>query len=180
MAGSKQRSPAGMRTRKAPARRGAGATPPDTVAAAQVAIPAGPPTVRKRKPLTSAELEAAHRAEATSLLIRAGYRVYRPEADVQGEDLVIRTPSGLLRSVQLKGRPTVEWARYGGRDIWMLFPDPVGAVPGRDWFLISHDEFFAWVEKRHGHSPKWKRLWNYPKLGREVADFLKLHRHPHW
>jgi hypothetical protein len=40
-----------------------------------------PPTV------TSNELEAANRAEATALLIRAGYRVYRPEADGYGEDL---------------------------------------------------------------------------------------------
>src|SRR5216684_1055687 len=44
--------------------------------------------------LTSNELEAANRAEATALLIRAGYRVYRPEADGYGEDLVVRTPSG--------------------------------------------------------------------------------------
>ena len=44
--------------------------------------------------LTSNEIEAANRAEATALLIRAGYRVYRPEADCYGEDLVVRTPSG--------------------------------------------------------------------------------------
>lgn len=31
--------------------------------------------------LTSNEIEAANRAEAIALLIRAGYRVYRPEAD---------------------------------------------------------------------------------------------------
>src|SRR5258707_15509303 len=43
--------------------------------------------------LTSNELEAANRAEATALLIRAWYRVYRPEADGYGEDLVVRTPS---------------------------------------------------------------------------------------
>jgi hemolysin activation/secretion protein len=49
------------------------------------------------------EIEAANRAEVTAVLIRAGYRVYRPEADVSGEDLVIRIPEGELRSVQMKG-----------------------------------------------------------------------------
>lgn len=58
------------------------------------------------RPLKSNEVEAANRAEATALLIRAGFRVYRPEADVSGEDLVIRTQDGELRTVQMKGRPT--------------------------------------------------------------------------
>jgi hypothetical protein len=55
--------------------------------------------------LTSNELEAANRAEATALLIRAGYRVYRPEADGYGEDLVVRTPSGELLPLPLRSRP---------------------------------------------------------------------------
>jgi hypothetical protein len=153
---------------------------PEASAAPPAVAPDGAAAALKRKPLTSAEGEAAHRAEATSLLIRAGYRVYRPEADVQGEDLVIRTPDGQLRSIQLKGRPTVEWARYGGMGIWMLFPDPIGVVPGRDWFLIAHDVFYAWVERRHGKAAKWGRAWHYPKLGKEVAAFLESYRHPHW
>jgi phosphoglycolate phosphatase-like HAD superfamily hydrolase len=49
--------------------------------------------------LTSNELEAANRAEATALLIRCGYRVYRPEADAYGEDLVVRDPGGHLMAV---------------------------------------------------------------------------------
>jgi hypothetical protein len=63
--------------------------------------------------LSPNEQEAANRAEVTALLIRSGYRVYRPEADVHGEDLVLRAPpsddlrQGDLRAVQLKGRPTV-------------------------------------------------------------------------
>jgi phosphoglycolate phosphatase-like HAD superfamily hydrolase len=61
--------------------------------------------------LQSNELEAANRAEATALLIRCGYRVYRPEADVEGEDLVVRTPDGDLLAVQLKSRITVDDAR---------------------------------------------------------------------
>lgn len=89
--------------------------------------PTAAPSPRR---LTSAEIEAANRAEATALLIRAGYRVYRPEADVSGEDLIIRTPTGMLRPVQLKGRPSVEWARYGGQGLWMLFPDPDGPLTG--------------------------------------------------
>jgi hypothetical protein len=78
--------------------------------------------------LKSNEIEAANRAEAAAILIRAGYRVYRPETDVHGEDLVIRSPEGVLRSVQMKGRPAVEWKRYGGKTIWMLFPDPQGST----------------------------------------------------
>ena len=101
-------------------------------------------------PLSPNEIEAANRAEATAILIRAGYRVYRPEADVHGEDLVIRAPDGELRSVQMKGRPVVEWRRYSARDIWMLFPDPLGSQPGRPWFFIKHDELPAWVKNRHG------------------------------
>jgi hypothetical protein len=70
--------------------------------------------------LTSNEVEAANRSEATALLIRAGYRVYRPEADCYGEDLVVRTPSGDLFPAQLKSRPTADQNRYGGGPIWML------------------------------------------------------------
>src|SRR5881396_3754081 len=71
---------------------------------------------------TGNEIEAANRAEATALLIRVGYRVYRPEADCYGEDLVLRTPSGKLRAVQLKSRMTVDRHKYGGTSLWMLFP----------------------------------------------------------
>lgn len=41
-----------------------------------------------------AATEAANRAEVTALLIRYGYRVYRPEADIEGEVLVLRLPLG--------------------------------------------------------------------------------------
>lgn len=123
--------------------------------------------------LTSREIEAANRAEATALLIRAGFRVYRPEADVHGEDLVVREPGGKLSAVQLKGRPTVEWERYGGRQILMLFPDPDPPGAHRDWFLVGHDEFFKWVEKKHGASPKWDGSWSYPKIGKELRAFLE-------
>jgi hypothetical protein len=37
----------------------------------------------------SKEIEAANRAEMTAILIRLGCRVYRPEADVSGEQFVL-------------------------------------------------------------------------------------------
>ncbi|HVB67503.1 MAG TPA: hypothetical protein VNE67_06560 [Acetobacteraceae bacterium] len=123
--------------------------------------------------LTSNEIEAANRAEATAILIRTGYRVYRPEADVSGEDLVIRALDGELRAAQMKGRPTVDRRRYGGREIWMLFPDPTGAKPGRPWFFVKHDELFAWVKNRHEAAPGWNDAWSYPRVGEELRKFLQ-------
>jgi hypothetical protein len=121
--------------------------------------------------LTSNEQEAANRAEATALLIRSGYRVYRPEADVHGEDLILNTPANNLLRVQLKGRPCVDWPRYGGKDIWMLFPNPRGSL-GRPWYLVPHDEFFVWVEARHGHTEGWAKKWSYPSLSSDLIQFL--------
>ena len=123
--------------------------------------------------LTSNEIEAANRAEATAILIRAGYRVYRPEADVSGEDLVIRSPRGELRPVQMKGRPTVDWHRYGGRQMWMLFPDPGGNKPGRPWFLIYHDDLFAWIKNRHGAAAGWNDAWSYRRMSTALRKFLQ-------
>ena len=114
-----------------------------------------------------AHTEAANRAEATALLIRCGYRVYRPEADIEGEDLVVRDPAGTLSGVQLKGRPLVDWRRYGARPSASYTP---GAP--RTWFLVPHDLFFDWVKARHGHTPKWGDLWHYPSIGRDLAAFL--------
>jgi hypothetical protein len=126
-----------------------------------------------RSKLTSNEIEAANRAEATAILIRAGYRVYRPEADVSGEDLVIRAQDGKLRLVQMKSRPTVELRRYGGKNIWMLFPDPKGQTPGRPWFLIKHDELFKWIKNRHGSTTGWNEAWSYPHLSSDLRSFLE-------
>jgi len=125
------------------------------------------------KILTSNAIEAAHRAEATAILILAGFRVYRPEADVSGEDLVIRTPGGALRVVQMKSRPTVELSRYSGRSLWMLFPDPKGPKPGRPWYLIKHDVLYDWVKKRHGAAKGWKNAWSYPSVSADLRKFLR-------
>lgn len=124
--------------------------------------------------LTSNEVEAANRAEATALLIRSGYRVYRPEADCYGEDLVVRSPDGALGAVQLKARPLVDWKKYGGRALWMLFPDPNSqALPAREWFLVPHDSFFQWVKQRHGHASGWTDAWSYPGLSKDLRAFLE-------
>lgn len=128
----------------------------------------------------SNETEAANRAEASALLIRARYRVYRPEADCYGEDLVVRTPGGRLRSVQLKSRPTVNWGKYGnGRAIWMLFPDPKGGQ-GRDWFLVPHDKLYEWVKRRHRRAPKWNKSWTYPHISEDLRAFLRRFRNNRW
>jgi hypothetical protein len=124
-------------------------------------------------PLTSNEIEAANRAEATVLLIRGGYRVYRPEADVHGEDLILRSPAGELLGVQLKARPTVELAKYGGKNIWLLFPDPSGMIPGRDWFLVLHDVLFEYEKGEHGTAPMWNETWSNPRISKKLRAFLK-------
>lgn len=125
--------------------------------------------------LRSNEVEAANRAEATALLIRAGYRIYRPEADCDGEDLVVRTPAGKLRVAQLKSRPTVDKGRYWGRAIWMLFPDPTGG-PGRAWYLAPHDRLYRWFKRRSGQAPKWDGRWHTPRLSGELSSFLRRYR----
>jgi hypothetical protein len=127
----------------------------------------------RSKKLTNNEIEAANRGEATALLIRAGYRVYRPEADCDGEDLIVRMPGGELRAVQLKGRPEVDWKRYGkGRSLWMLFPDRNSGGLDRKWFLIPHDQFYGWVKARHGHAKGWKEAWSFPTISRQLRKFL--------
>jgi hypothetical protein len=125
------------------------------------------------KKLTANETEAANRAEATALLIRAGYRVYRPEADCYGEDLILRTPSGELRAVQLKSRPTVD-RKYGNKSLWILFPAPKSTDPERKWFLVHHDRFYKWAERKHGHTRTWeeKEAWHYPTISNELKRFL--------
>jgi len=119
--------------------------------------------------------EAANRAEVTALLIRCGYLVYRPEADVAGEDLILRSPSPQREPiiVQLKSRPTVDRVRYLNKNIWMLFPDPTGPKPGREWFLIKHDVLFSWWERNHGHTESWKTGWSTKTIAGDLRLFLK-------
>src|ERR1700730_11104581 len=123
-----------------------------------------------RKDLTSNEIETANRTEATALLIRTGYRVFRPEAAWYGEDMILRTPSGELRSVQVKGRATVDVNRYGKKALWMLFPGGrSNSETGRNWFLVPHDLFYEWVKAKHGHTPRCSDARNFPK---QLSAFL--------
>ncbi len=103
-----------------------------------------------------AAIEAANRAEVTALLIRCSYRVYRPEADIEGEDLVLRLPDGTLGAAQLKPRDL-------RRPAAIRRPGPAHAVPRRpvhtgraaSVVLVPHDPLFLEVERRHGGTPKW-------------------------
>ena len=126
------------------------------------------------KKLTTNEIEAVNRAEATALLIRTGFRVYRPEADCDGEDLILRTPRGEFHPVQLKARPTVDLNKFGKKGLWMLFPGPK-AVTGtaRSWYLVPHDLFHGWVKARHGHTAKWHDAWSYPKISKKLNGIPK-------
>lgn len=121
-------------------------------------------------------IEAANRAEATALLVRCGSKVYRPEADDNGEDLVIRH-SGRLIAVQLKGRAFLDFHHYGGKGLWMLFPsarfDPSCT---RRWYLIPHDVLYSYVEDRHGAAPKWNNAWSYPYVPAHLGEFLTKYR----
>jgi hypothetical protein len=136
--------------------------------------------------LTTNEIEAANRAEVTAILIRSGNQVYRPEADVSGEDLVIRRlGADALLLVQMKSRPMVHWSLYGGRNIWMLFPDPVGVIPGRPWFFIKHDELFNWFKDQHATSPGWAQRsqanlaeWSEKRISNALGKFLKQFKLP--
>jgi hypothetical protein len=127
-------------------------------------------------PLRPNEIEAANRSEASALLIRCGFRVYHPEADVDGEDLILRSPDGQLRSVQLKGRLHVDGSRYGDRGIWMLFPDqPYGPNVKRCWFLVPHDKLFEWMRQRHGHTIAWRdnKRWSVRNVSKAQRQFLR-------
>jgi hypothetical protein len=136
--------------------------------------------------MTTNEIEAANRAEVTAILIRTGNRVYRPEADVSGEDLVIRRlGNDALLLVQMKSRPMVHSFLYGGRNIWMLFPDPVGDIAGRPWFLIKHDELFEWFKGQHGALPGWEQRskaylaeWSERRISRDLDEFLQRFKLP--
>ena len=117
--------------------------------------------------------EAANRGEATSLLIRAGWRVYRPEADVHGEDLVLRCPEGRLLAVQQKGCPEVDRKKYAGKDLWLLFPDPK-SIPGRrPWYLLPHDVLLKYFADRHpGTGSIAKGIWTETVMVSHLQGFL--------
>jgi hypothetical protein len=121
----------------------------------------------------NAKTESANRAEVTAILIRCGYSVYRSEADCEGADLVVRTPSGEFRAVQLKRCPIVDWSQYGGHNLWMLFPSvPYDHLISRLWFLVPHDHLYDWVERKHENEPGSASHWSYPVMSFALQNFL--------
>jgi hypothetical protein len=104
---------------------------------------------------SSAVTEAINQCEVTIYLLKKGYMVFRPEADVDGVDFVVRTPEGKHLPCQLKSRCIVQHDKYGGRGIWMIFPG-TGKPLHRDWYLIEHDRLFSIQKKKHGNAPNWK------------------------
>jgi hypothetical protein len=123
--------------------------------------------------MKAAEIEVANRAEATALLVRCGYRIYRPEADIAGEDLLLRSPKGGFRAVQLKGRMLVH-SKYGGIRLWMLFPDrPWQPLTNRTWYLVPHDKLYDYLKSRHGRAKGWKDAWSKRNVPEADQPFLK-------
>ena len=90
--------------------------------------------------------EAINLNEVTSILLNKGFMLYRPEVDFDGVDFLLKTPLGFIQKCQLKSRAYVEWNRYGGKDIFMVFPGK-GDVGNRDWYLIPHDKLFGILNK---------------------------------
>lgn len=122
--------------------------------------------------------EAANRAEATALLIRCGYRVYRPEADIEGEDLMVRRDRDrAFLAVQLKARLYVDESRYGQLGLWLLFPSSLYRedIP-RHWYLVPHDDLYERVKTAHGASAKWANAWSSAKPSASIQPFLAEHR----
>ena len=97
--------------------------------------------------------EAINLNEVTSILLNKGFMLYRPEVDINGVDFLLKTPLGFIQKCQLKSRAYVEWNRYGGKDIFMVFPGK-GDVGNRDWYLIPHDKLFGILKQKHGHAPQ--------------------------
>ena len=122
-------------------------------------------------------VEAANRAEVSALLIRGGYRVFTPEADFEGVDLLLQDPDGGLRKTQMKARPTCD-GKYRGKDIWMLFPAPGEVTFERDRFLIRYDNVYKEFKRRYKPAKDLvgRSLSTMPKW---LKDFLdKAHSTP--
>ena len=119
--------------------------------------------------------EAINLNEVTSILLNKGFMLYRPEVDINGVDFLLKTPLGFIQKCQLKSRAYVEWNRYGGKDIFMVFPGK-GDVGNRDWYLIPHDKLFGILKQKHGHAPQWNHVkhgeyWHCPVSG-DLAEYL--------
>lgn len=116
--------------------------------------------------MKSNEVEPANRAEITALLISGGYRVYRPEADIDGEDLILCTPAGRLVRAKQKPCRSVDHVRNEKRDLWMLFPDVSGRVPGRAWSPVGHE-----ILLNSFPTLRQKGLWSEPAVFSDLRQF---------
>jgi hypothetical protein len=68
----------------------------------------------------------------------------------------------------------VNWQRYGGRNLWMLFPSqPFQAGKARQWYLVPHDMLYQWQHERHGHASSWKGAWSSRSISKQVATLLR-------
>ena len=99
--------------------------------------------------------------------------MYRPEADVDGEDLVVRTPEGKLLEVQLKGRMTVDQEKYAKNSLWMLFPSTTFQIdPTREWYLVPHDKLYEMLKKKHGEAPAFAKGWHCRTVPADDRKYL--------
>ena len=105
--------------------------------------------------LSTALVEVVNLAEITLILTKLGGLVFRPEADIEGVDFLVKSPRGEFFSCQLKSKCVVEKRKYGGRNIWMVFPGK-GKPMKRDWYFIEHDLLFDHLKKKHGSATKWR------------------------
>lgn len=126
--------------------------------------------------MTSSQIiEASNRAEVSALLLGRGFMLYRPEADAEGIDFLVRTPEGKFLKCQLKGRAYIEKKKYGDRDICMVFPGKGGAFE-REWYLVPHDTLYLILKGKHGSAPQWLHpiygeYWHTP-VSAELANQL--------
>ena len=136
--------------------------------------------MKKRKFTVKSEVvEVLNRYEISLVLTKLGGLVFEPDADVDGVDFAVKSPEGKFFSCQLKSRCTVEKKRYGGRDIWMVFPG-AGEPMKRDWYFIEHDLLFKHLKKKHGKAPKWNHetrgeYW-VTNVTRELEQELRTRR----
>jgi hypothetical protein len=131
--------------------------------------------------LSSVQIEAINRNEVCSRFIRLGWKTATPDYDMGGVDLWLKRDSGPIIEVQLKSGICTDPDRYGNRDIWMLFPDKILNLNGkepRNWYLIPHDKLFEVVRTKHGNSAKWNGKWRAPYVTADMAEKLSAFRIP--
>ena len=121
-------------------------------------------------------IEAQNLNEVSALFLKNKFMMYRPEADIDGIDFIVQTPENNFLKCQLKSRAYVHWNKYGGKNIYMVFPGQ-GDSFQREWYLMPHDTLFEKLKEIHGSAPKWNHpdfgeYWHEP-VSKKLADELK-------